>query len=330
MKHLIAAIALFALGVAAGSWWASSSDDATIVPDNWIARIDNIYISEDEYVEAMRRRGGNRAGQYHDMAQKQELLEALLYRKAVTRAAREDGLDREPEIRNSLDRILVNQYIARHLRPRQEDITISDKAVAEVYERDRERYSIPARRRVAMIRIEVPEGADDEFRATARERAEEALAAARQLDNDTLHFGDLAREYSDDQSSRYRGGVIGWIGEQAPERYRHDPVVIETANSMQDGGEISDVLEGKDGFYIVRLVAHEPTRKRSLDELGSGIRQRLLRDRYRATEDEFRHEMLGRYPIEVREQRLADIEPLGPPAREETRPPQGPGTDSRR
>lgn len=329
MKQIFFAVALFALGAVAGSWWASSSDQTTSVPDNWLARIDNVYISEEEYVDAMRRRGGTRPGQYHEMAQKQELLEALLYRKAVTQAAREDGLDREPEIRNSLDRILVNQYIARHLRPRQEEVEISDEAVAEVYAQESERYAVPARRRVAMIQIEVPEGADDEFRERARGRAEEALAAARELDDETLHFGDLAREYSEDQSSRYRGGVIGWIGEQAPERYRHDPVVIETANEMQDAGAISGVLEGRDGYYIVRLVAYEPTRKRSIEELESGIRQRLRRDRYRAVEDEFRHEMLERFSIDVREERLAEIEPLGPPARDETRPPQGPGTDSR-
>lgn len=329
MKQLLFAIALFALGAAAGWWWASSSDEAATVPENWIARIDNIYITEEEYVEAMRRRGGNRPGQYHELAQKQELLEALLYRKAVTQAARENGLDREPEIRNSLDRILVNQYIARHLRPRQEDVEISDKAIAEVYERDRERYAVPARRRVAMIRIEVPENADEEFRDNARQRAEEAVAAARELDEDTLHFGDLAREYSEDQSSRYRGGVIGWIGEQAPERYRHDPVVIETANAMQEVGATSDVLEGSDGYYIVRLVAYEPTRERSIEELGSGIRQRLLRESYRAVEDEFRQEMLERFSIKVREERLSEIEPLGPPGRDEMRPPEGPSSDSR-
>lgn len=330
MKQIILSLLLFMFGAGMGWWLASFQDETADVPDNWIARLDNIYIGEDEYIEEMRRRGGSRPGQFHVMAQKRELLEALLYRKAVTRAAREEGLDREPEVRNSLDRILVNQYIARHLRPRQDGVEIPEDELAEVYERERERYAVPARRRVAMIQIQVPESADDDYRAAARERAEVALAAARELDDDTLHFGDLAREHSEDHSSRYRGGVIGWIGEQAPERYRYDPVVIETANSMHEPGTTSEVLEGSDGFYIVRLVAYEPTRVRPLEELRSGIRQRLLRDRYRAIEDEFRHELLARFSTEVREERLADIEPLGPPARDKMRPPQGPGAEPRR
>lgn len=329
MKQLLIAIVLFGAGLALG-WWLGSTDPAVeSPPDNWVARIDGTYIGEEEFIDEMRRRGGTRPGQYHDLDQKQSLVESLLYRKATARAAEDEGIHRDPEIRRSLERILVNHYLSEHLRPRQEQIEISDEEVAEVYDNRADEYAVPARRRVAMIHIAVPETTDDAYRADARERAGEALEAARNLDEDIAHFGHVAREYSEDQSSRYRGGVIGWIGEEAPERYRHDPVVIETANGMVEAGAISGVLEGDDGFYIVRLVEHQPTRTRPVDELASGIRQRLLRDRYRAVEDEFREEMLDRYETEIRADRLEAIEPLGPPARDERRPPEGPTTGSR-
>lgn len=329
MKQLLIAIVLFGAGLALGWWLGSDDQPADAPPDDWIARIDGIHIGEQEFIDEMRRRGGTRPGQYHDMEQKQRLLESLLYRKATARAAEEEGMHREPEIRRSLERILVNQYLSEHLRPRQEQVEVSDEEIAEIHERQADNYAVPARRRVAMIRIEVPDSADETYRAEARERAEEALAAARELDENIAHFGHIAREYSDDQSSRYRGGVIGWIGEEAPERYRHDPVVIETANGMTEAGAMSGVLEGNDGLYIVRLVEYQPARTRPLDELASGIRQGLLRDRYRAVEDEFRKEMLDRYDTEIRAERLEAIEPLGPPERDERRPPEGPTTGSR-
>lgn len=331
MKQLLSTAFVFILGLAAGWWWGASGGNLPeAAPGDWIARIGDTYIDETEYVEEMRRRGGQRPGQYHEMAQKRELLSALLYRKAVTQAAEEDGLDRQPETRRSLERILVNQYIAEHLRPRQEAVSISREEIAAIYEREKGAYDIPARRRVAMIRIAVPESADEAFREAARQRAAEAHAAAMALGAEVTHFGAVARQYSEDQSSRYRGGVIGWIGEQAPERYRYDPAVIETANGMKEAGSTSGIVQGADGFYIVRLVEYQPRRSRPLEELESGIRQRLLRDHYRDVEDRFRNEMLARFEVEVREDRLEAIEPLGPPARPELRPPQGPSTGSTR
>src|SRR5699024_9375833 len=181
------------------------------------------------------------------------------------------------------------------------------------YQQEADDYAIPARRRVAMVHIKVPGGADPAAREAAREKAIEAYQAAKQLDPEVTHFGAVAREYSQDQSSRYRGGVIGWIGEDAPERYRHDPAVIETANSMFEPGTLSGVIEGAQGFYLVRLVEYQPERSRPLEELQAGIRQRLLRDHYRSVEDAFRQEMLARFETDIRRQRLADIEPLGPP-----------------
>lgn len=326
MKQLFIALLIFVAGLAAGWWWSSTGQTLAQAPDGWIARIGNTYIDADEYVDAMRRRGGHRPGQYHDLAQKEQLLEALLYRKALAAAAVQDGLDAEPEVRRSLERILVNSYVAQHLRPRQENATITDEDIERIYQQEADDYAIPARRRVAMVHIKVAESAEESAREAAREKAIEAYQAAKQLDAEVTHFGAVAREYSQDQSSRYRGGVIGWIGEDAPERYRHDPAVIETANSMFEPGTLSGVIEGAQGFYLVRLVEYQPERSRPLEELQAGIRQRLLRDHYRSVEDAFRQEMLARFETDIRRQRLADIEPLGPPGPEEQRPPQGPST----
>lgn len=327
MKYaLIAAVAAL-LGVAVG--WQLPGETVrewlNPPPAYWIARIDSDYIQQDQFVDAMRRRGGTRPGQFHDMAQKQALLDALLYRQAVVMAARAEGLDREPTVRHALEQILTNQYLQRHLRPRQENVQVSEAEVAAAYARRQDDYAVPARRRVAMIRVGVPAKASPQARQRARQRAEAALAEARSLDAGIPDFGVLARKYSDDQASRYRGGVIGWIGEAAPARYRHDPVVVATANAMEEPGSLSPVLAGEDGFYVVRLVDFEPRRERSLEELADGIRQRLRQERFQQVEAAFREEMLGRFQVEIRPDALATIAPLGPPADDtERRPPGGP------
>jgi parvulin-like peptidyl-prolyl isomerase len=308
MKYIVTLMAGLVIGwLAAGLWTDIVNPDE---PADWIARIDGEFITAEDFIHEMGRRGGNRPGQYQDMEQKEALLESMLFQRAVVLAARAEGLDSRPEIRRSLDQILVNHYFQNHLRPRQEALRVSDEAVREVFEAHADDYTIPARRRVAMIQVNVPEGATPELRQASRARIEEARSLATQLNGSVTHFGHLAVDYSEDTASRYRNGVIGWIGETAPERYRHDPVVVAAANAMHEAGTISEVLEGEGAYYIVRLVSLEPARTRSLEELADGIRQRLVQEHYRIEEQAFRAELLARFETEVRTRQLKGIEPL--------------------
>ncbi|QOC21315.1 peptidyl-prolyl cis-trans isomerase [Wenzhouxiangella sp. AB-CW3] len=329
MKAVLTAIATLLIGLAAG-WWLAMQQSAEPPPDNWIAEINGVYVGETEFIAEMERRGGQRPGQYHELDQKKELLDSLLYRKAAVRAARDAGLDREPATLRAMERILVNKYVQENLRPRQEELRVTDEEIEAVYAERAEEYSVPARRRVAMIRIGVPEQASEEMKQAARNRITEAYEAVQELDEDVVHFAAVAREYSDHQTSRYRGGAIGWIGEHATERYRFDPVVVETANRMTDSGETSGILEGDDGLYIVRLVEYQPERSRPVDELATGIRQGILRDRHREIENEFREDLLSRFDTRIRMSRLEAIEPLGPPARDDREPPAVPASGSER
>ena len=320
MKYVVTLLAGVVIGwLAAGFWTEVVSPDE---PAEWIARIDGEFITAQDFIHEMQRRGGNRAGQYQDLEQKQALLDSMLFQRAVVLAARAEGLDTRPEIRRSLDQILVNHYFQDHLRPRQEALRVSDDAVREVFEAHADDYTIPARRRVAMIQVNVPEGAPPEVRQALRERIEEARALAAGLNGSVTHFGSLAVEYSEDTASRYRNGVIGWIGELAPDRYRHDPVVVAAANAMTEAGAISEVLEGEGAYYIVRLVSLEPERARSLEELSDGIRQRLIQDHYRAEEQAFRDELLAGFETEIRAAQLDAIEPLA--GRAVSEPPEPP------
>ncbi len=301
----------------AGGW---SPSDQPPAPGDWLARVNGEYLTTEEFIDEMRRRGGTRPGQYQTVEQRQALLDDLLYRRALVAAAREQGLDRNPQVRRSRDAILVTQYLQDNLRPRQEAIRISDREIRQLYEAQAEEYTIPARRRVAMIRINVPAGASEETREALRARAEQARQEALELNTSVFHFGTLARQYSEDPGSRYRNGVIGWISEAAPERYRHDPVVVTTANAMTEPGQVSDVLEGEGALYLVRLVDYQPARARSMEELADGLSQRLRRDRHNEIEVAFRHEVLDRLDIEVRADRLEQIDPVGPPRPDDDTP----------
>lgn len=64
-----------------------------------------------------------------------------------------------------------------------------------------------------------------------------------------LDFGALAKDYSEDVASKGQSGDVGVVNKNT-----EDPNgLIEAANQLQKG-QISGIIEGVDGFYIVRLL----------------------------------------------------------------------------
>lgn len=310
---IVALLVGAALGAFAVSLWRHDKD-ATAVPSSWLARVGDRYITEAMFVDEMRRRGGNTPGQYQDAVQKRALLDDMVQRNALVNAAVKEKLAEEPEVRHMLDQLLASQYLQRTLRVAQQKITVSDEDVRAHYDAHAVDYTIPARRRVAMVQIRVPAGAGEDIWKNAIERGEEALAEARKLPPEKLNFDVIAREYSEDQASRYRGGMIGWITEGKTDRYRYDPVVLDAALTLKKAGDLSNVLRGKDAVYVVRVVEIEAQRERQFDQLAIGIRQRLMQDRLQQAEREFQDALLKSSGVKINAADLERIDPLAPPA----------------
>jgi len=313
----------------AGLW---PGTDAAPEPDDWLARVGDQYLTIDQFENEMRRRGG-RSGQYHDPEMRRALLDQLLLNRALVQQAQAQGIQHQPEVRRSLDRILTNRVIQTELRPRQQQIEIDESEIEAFYNEHAGEYTIPSRRRVAMVFFELGDNASAETREQVIERAGRVRAEALELDAQPRDFGLLAREHSNHQASRYRGGVLGWIGDGDASRYSYPEVVIKTARSLSEPGDVSEIVSDEKGLYLVRLVDHEPRRARSLDELADGIRQRLLRQRHIEVEQAFQEEMLAMTEIEIRDEVLQRVTPPGPqrqPKDEKTPPTMPAGSNQGR
>ena len=300
---------------AAGIWlWLRPAGVDTAVPASWVARVGDSYISEERYRAEMARRGGGIPGQFHEERQKLALLDELVYQQALVERARRDGIDQQPEVRRSIDQILASQVLRRDLREEQEKVQVSDAMVRAFYDANVDSYRIPERRRIAIVRIGLPPDASEERWTEAGKRLAEAREGALALDAGVRHFGDVAQRYSDDQASRYRGGVIGWIDTGSLERYGRDPVVLDAAATLGKPGDLSSPLRGTDGWYLVRLVDLNPAQARPFEELEAGIRQRLRQEGMKSLERSFRDRVISEAKPTLRPDVLAGIESTSPPA----------------
>lgn len=318
---LVGAIAGYQLGARA------PAEAAVEAPENWVARVGDRFITQATFEDEMQRRSGGRSGQFQSLEQRQALLDELIFHRAMVNRAEALGLDQDPALQRSLNQIVINRLIQSELRPRQERSAVDPAAIEAYFNQHADEFAIPARRRVAMVRFELGAGASPQTRQDTFDRARQAREQALQMDASTRDFGGVARDFSDHQASRYRGGVLGWISEGDIARYAHPAPVLEAANAMTQAGEISGVIESEDALYLVRLVDYQPRRTRTLEELSDGISQRLLRDRFNEIEQAFRTEILAASDVEVKTRLLEEMTPAGSDEAAEPRsgPPPVPG-----
>ena len=219
---------------------------------------------------------------------------------------------------------LVTQRLVAQMRPDwlQEVPSPSEEDLQAFYNLNIQQFVQPDMVLVLHIFFETL-GLDDAAVKQARERAEEALQELR----DGESFEDLVVKYSDDPSSRYRGGELG-------NRYlpRDDVRVLETLGAAflqttfaMQAGEANQLAESQVGFHILKiddriaarlLTLDDPVTPRSPQTVRGQIAAFLAADRqgkaYQQAVQEVVAELREQADIEIFENQLEAVCPAEP------------------
>jgi len=315
---------LFSLAAAVAP--AAGSEPAPApLPEGVLAVVDGTPITVEEFRLEMERRGGSQPGTYASAEQRRALLLELVRSRSLAAAARAEGVDRQPAFVATVERLLGAQYLQEHLEPELEAITVDDEEVAAYYEAHRGEFLVPARVRAAWLLVEVARKAGAEERERLRRRAAEARAAAEALGPEVRNLGEVALKYSDDPSTRYTGGELGWLYEEQAQSYRWGPELVRRAFEMSRPGELSPVLEHDAGYYLLKLVERESAAPAPLAKMRGGIRSRLLKEKTEAVRTRFFQRLFGQLSIVADPARVDAIAPLAPTEKPPLAPPPLPG-----
>lgn len=277
-----------------------------------LARVGDEVITVAEFQGELERRSEGRSHFFQDAANRRALLEELARQRMLVQEAREAGITEEPEFKALVERMMIRRLREKRLDQRMAEMAPDDEAVRAYFESNREVFTRPARRQVAMIRVDAPSTLSDEERQSRRTHIDAAREAAMALPDDTAHFGEVAVNYSDDRSSRYQGGVVGWLIEDPERRYQWPGPVLEAAFALEQPGTITPVIETPQAFYLVRLADFQPGRVQPLEQVADGIRHRLLRASAQGLEGKLMADIEQSRPIQIDEAALESIE--APPA----------------
>lgn len=162
-------------------------------------------------------------------------------------------------IREDLGKMrLVNREIKSKIVLKEEDLR-------KIYQENRKEYADPLEVKVQQIFLPVSPGATEEQIRAIRKEAETLLKRVRAGED----FAQLARAHSRGPEAN-EGGVLGFFKEKelVPE--------LEKAAFPLKVGEVSDLVQGPDGFHILRVLERKGGEPKPFAEVQNKIREAKL------------------------------------------------------
>jgi parvulin-like peptidyl-prolyl isomerase len=203
--------------------------------------------------------------------------EALIENKLLVQEARRRQVEVAPEeVNEEIERLkkiglkaedrrdMVRErlMVARMLAMLHTARSIGPEEVKEYYEKHREDFVLRERRHVFLISIKASDFKDD--KAAAKKKAQEILDTLRQ-------GGDFAAQAKGSSKGPFaeKGGDQDWVekGALLP--------ALEEAVFRLKAGEISNLIESEDGFWIVKVAAVQPATHLSFEKAQQEIERRL-------------------------------------------------------
>jgi peptidyl-prolyl cis-trans isomerase C len=243
------------------------------------------------------------------LEKKRELLLNYIKFDTLADLAKKEGLDQDPDVLLAARTEMVKKYIQKKFG---EDakIDVAEDEIKAHYERDGLMYNKPERVRVSHILL--PD------RVQAEKVLQELKGVLASPDSSTRQaFREFVRKYSTDEATNSRGGDLLFFsreGQVDGSEVKVDPAVVSAAFAMQNIDQVSDVVEGKDGFHILMLMNRREKVEKPLDSVREDIRQNIAREKLDVMRREFMDKLVdfSVWQVEVVELNKVVVEDVPP------------------
>ena len=179
-------------------------------------------------------------------------------RQLKERGVSADDLKRDLRRQLSIQKLLNREVVAK--------IAITDQDVTEFYNSNKAQFNV-AEPQYRIAQIVVTPRKEPQIRNRKNDDATNEAEAQRKVKmlmdrlNSGADFAQLAMDYSEDMNTTTTGGDLGYVPESALNQ--SDPALKKMVVAMKPG-QISPVLQVKDGFRILKLVTRESPGQRGI------------------------------------------------------------------
>jgi peptidylprolyl isomerase len=197
------------------------------------------------------------------------LIEAELIRRSILSDALKADWDKRTDVAVAMERardqaIIDNFVMSRSAPPMGYP---SDAEVQAAYSANISRFQVPAQVRLAQILLRLPENASA---ADVKRTLAQAQELSQRLDRGE-NFEALAKEFSQDLTTKDGGGLLDWLNESdLTQQFR-------TAVAGLKGNSVSKPIRSPFGYQLIKVVDRKPPSTIPLSEARESI-VKALRD----------------------------------------------------
>lgn len=212
---------------------------------------------------------------YQTLEQKREYLDGLVRYELLAREAARRNLQNDPEVVESMKRVMVQRLIKTEIEDKPAPITA--EAVQQYYDQHKGDYVKPAMTRLRHVFVKT------EHKAKGEDALKRALALA---PLDYAAFSLLAREVSEEPRTQPIEGDLRFLTDEELAK-QYGPELVTAAASLKQVGEVFGALvETKAGFHVLKLEGRQVALNLTVDQVKQSIESTLANDgkmeRYRA------------------------------------------------
>jgi peptidyl-prolyl cis-trans isomerase SurA len=218
-----------------------------------------------------------------DEVKKQNKLDDATF----TEALKQQGFTMEGYRKNLRRQILNLKVVNTAVRSR---INISDDEVKTYYQQNARQLGGDKQAHIRQILIGVPADANpDEV-----ERKKRVAAKVVELGRGGTKFEELAKKYSDDDTTKESGGDAGWIGKGVLVDQ------LEEAIAGMDDGDVRGPIRVGPGWMVLQLVERKQGDIRPYDEVKEQLRKTLYEQQVEKATQSWLRELRKKAHVDLR------------------------------
>ena len=227
------------------------------------------------------------------------LIEAELIRRSILNDALKADWDKRTDVAVAMERgrdqAIIDNYVMSRATP---GIGFpSDAEIQAAYNANISRFQVPAQIRLAQILLRLPENASA---AEVKRTLAKAQELSQKLDRGE-NFEALAKEFSQDQTTKEGGGLLDWLNESdlTPQ--------IRTAIAGLKGNTVSKPIRSPFGYQLIKVVDRKASSTISLGEAKEAIVKALRDARTEQNRNTYLEDLKKAKPITINADALKEI-----------------------
>jgi len=270
-----------------------------------VAKGNGISITQDEFKARLDEQSPFIRARYSTLDRKKEFLDNLIRFEVLAREAEKQGLGKDPDVQNTLKKIMVQKLVQKNFQDTGAAAEIPDPELQTYYDAHKDEYQRAKRVRVSAVVWNAPQGTPE--RAKKLAAAQKALAKLRAEEKkNTLVFAQIVAESSEDPATKSTAGDLQFK--------TYDELARATAKEVADAafklkpGESSGIVQAPAGLYLLKYTGEQPELNRTFDQVKTQIANKLHRERKTKEFDEWLKKLREQAKITVDDKALEAIE----------------------